>query len=252
MVSARWCLLAIWLVLYGCGVGSPLKASWKTGQVHLSWTKAATCELWRSTSGWDYRPDKVPACIVYAGSSNSVVDATAAPGTTYFYELRLQGSKYRIQFKTPRQPLAALSRPELRVDKEHYVLEVWDQGLLRKRYPIALGRDPKKRKLHFDNATTPEGNYRIVGLQPDATYYKAYDIDYPNADDLARYRRAGVSQPIGGEIQIHGMGIGSNWTFGCVAMRNEDIDELFSHPEIGMGTLVRIYGGELSWGAVAR
>lgn len=232
-------------MLYGCGVGSPLKASWNAGQVHLSWPRAARCELWRSTSRWDFRADKVPACRVYAGSGSSAVDGTAAPGTTYYYELRPPG--FRIAVNTPPVSLGKLSRaPELRVDKKHYVLEVWDGGAVRKRYPIALGRYPRTRKLHQDNATTPEGNYRVIGVQPQATYYKAYDIDYPNAEDWGRYRRAKVSQPIGGEIQIHGMGIASNWTFGCVAMRNADIDELFSHPEIGMGTPVRIFGGESS------
>jgi hypothetical protein len=64
--------------------------------------------------------------------------------------------------------------------------------------------------------------------------------------DRARYDLMQPNTDIGGEIQIHGQGIHSNWTFGCMALRNQDMDELFAHPEIDVGTPVWIYGGELT------
>ena len=124
-----------------------------------------------------------------------------------------------------------------------------------KRYPIALGRQPRKRKLHQDNASTPEGSYHIVSVQSHSRFYKAFNIDYPNSTDVDRYRRArerhelprtgGRVPDIGGEIQIHGHGIESNWTYGCIALRDEDIDELFGLGTIGPGTPVFISGSEV-------
>lgn len=147
-------------------------------------------------------------------------------------------------------PLPPLAQPSLLVDKVAYTLTVLDRGKPVKRYRIALGRDPVKRKVCYDNASTPEGRYVIWNLQPEATFYRAYDIDYPNRLDRFRYaflqRHTDLGDPgIGGEIQIHGQGTGRNWTFGCIALENEDMDELFSQPALAAGTPVTIVGSEL-------
>jgi murein L,D-transpeptidase YafK len=152
----------------------------------------------------------------------------------------------------PSKPLPKLTRPSIFIDKVHYFLEIRDNDDQVKRYPVALGQDPFKRKLHQDNATTPEGRYKIINLQPNATFYKAYDINYPNSTDRSRYnsaKRDGLvpsGRAIGGEIQIHGLGIGSNWTWGCVAMRNDDIDELFANKRIRSGVRITIVGYEIT------
>jgi hypothetical protein len=141
-----------------------------------------------------------------------------------------------------------LEHPGLLVDKVNRTLAVLDADSVVKTYPVDLGRDPVTRKLHQDNATTPEGVYRITSLRPSSTFHKAYDLSYPNEVDRQRYRllcprgRPGI----GGEIQIHGNGCGTDWTYGCIALRNEDIDELFEHPEIGVNTKVVIVGKELT------
>ena len=139
------------------------------------------------------------------------------------------------------------------MDKVNYRLEVLDGDSLVKQYVIDLGRDPVKRKLHQDNATTPEGIYRIVGVRPVSTFHKAFDLSYPNDADRQRYRLlCPAGRPgIGGAIQIHGGGCGSNWTYGCIALRDEDVDELFEHPEIGVNTKVVIVGSELTRADIA-
>jgi len=143
---------------------------------------------------------------------------------------------------------ARLQHPSLFVDKVNYTLAVLDGDSVVKTYPVDLGRDPVKRKLHQDNATTPEGIYRITNLRPTSTFHKAYDLSYPNEVDRQRYRLlcSRGTPGIGGSIQIHGSGCGSNWTYGCIALRNDDIDELFEHPEIGVNTKVVIVGKELT------
>jgi len=141
-----------------------------------------------------------------------------------------------------------LQHPNLLVDKVNRTLDVRDGDSLVRRYRIDLGRDPLTRKLHQDKATTPEGSYHITAIRPHSTFYKAFDLSYPNEADRARYRllcpRGGPG--IGGAIQIHGGGCGSDWTYGCMALRDEDIDELFEHPEIGKNTKVVIVGSEIT------
>lgn len=174
-------------------------------------------------------------------------DELLGHGLDYYYQIRGARGSFRAgPVRVPARSLARSSRPWLRVDKSRYLLSVLDGEKVLKNYALAMGRLPLKRKLRFDNASTPEGRYRLVGLQPEATYYKALDVDYPNETDRARHQILDPGSDIGGEIQIHGMGISSNWTWGCMAMRNEDIDELFAHSEIGPGTVIWIYGGEVT------
>lgn len=174
-----------------------------------------------------------------------------------YYQLKLDGKFSAVARVALRGgPLAALKAPVLRVDKLACTLTVCDGDAPRKRYPIALGRNPFRRKLHQDAASTPEGVYHVSALQPQATYYRAYDLDYPNAVDRFRYdfhrsrgllpRVDGGTPDIGGEIQIHGRGIRTHWTHGCIALRNADMDELFACAAIREGTVVLIWGSELS------
>ena len=90
---------------------------------------------------------------------------------------------------------------------------------------------------------------------PRGTFYKALLLDYPNAEDRAEFnraRRSGDLPPsagIGGLIEIHGEGgRGRDWTRGCAAVTNRDMDELFAR--VGVGTPVTIVGSD-DFGAIA-
>lgn len=187
------------------------------------------------------------------GPSGTFLDPAPADGVTYLYQLHAGAhASGVVALTTAARPLpAVVAAPRLRVDKATYVMTLLDGERVIRRLPFAMGRAPTRRKLHFDNASTPEGIYRVVALQPRATYHKAFDLDYPNALDRARHAVAGAGRPgfpaIGGEIQIHaGGGTQANWTFGCMALRDADIDELFARKAVRVGTEVRIWGGELS------
>ena len=201
----------------------------------------------RSTSGFG---DGAPVSryrVVRGKLQNEIL----ADGVTYHY--RYYAGKRLIARKTrttPARGLPRLSQPFLQISKRDYVLTVFDRGKVVKRYPFAMGSLPRNRKLTVDYASTPEGDYTVYNLQPDATYYRALDLDYPNSIDKLRYQFAldhGLARPvgIGGEIQIHGMGSHRNWTHGCVALENGCMDELFEQPALRAGTPVRIYGFEL-------
>ncbi len=224
--------------------------------------------LYRSTTPLgDGEPDTLglPVTVLVFPSEDSAAgmeDSMLAHNATYYYKARLAlagGASAWTNADSVVVPDTVLGRvagSSILIDKVHYFLEVRDGGRMKKRYPVALGRDPKKRKLHRDNATTPEGCYRVIGVQSPATFYKALDIDYPNDIDRVRHslaksagllpRAAGDVPGIGSEIQIHGGGIERNWTNGCIALRNADMDELLAHPRVGAGVPVYVVGAELS------
>lgn len=230
--------------------------------VRLSWTATGReTVLYRSTSplGQTRLNDVRFPIVTIRPTGQEYVDHELPAGVTVRFQLRVRDERGKHHYSevmavdTPDVPLPRVEHPTLFVDKTRYVLEVRDGGRTVKRYPIALGRNPRKRKLHQDNASTPEGRYRILGLQPQATFYRAYDLDYPTPLDRERYDFAAAAgllpsptPGIGGEIQIHGKGIDSNWTYGCIAMRDEDMDELFSRPEIAAGVVVEIVGREIT------
>ncbi|MCA9794130.1 MAG: L,D-transpeptidase family protein [Candidatus Eremiobacteraeota bacterium] len=180
------------------------------------------------------------------------LDQEVASGVTYQYSLVdgeqvLDSSLARV----PPKKLPPLHHPRLVVDKVNYTLSVYDRDERVKRYPFVMGGKPRQRKLCRDNASTPEGIYTIYNLQPQATFYRAYDIDYPNPIDRFRYtfaqRHLELGDPgIGGEIQIHGCGLNGNWTAGCMALRDADMDELFAQPALAAGTRVWIVGREMT------
>ncbi len=237
----------------------------RDGQPHFRWTEPSDLGalkgrvMLRSTT--DLRTTKNALDFPIVGldanpQHDSFRDWEAPHDVPLHYQLRLDFPDGRkvysdvVTIKLPAPRIPPLDNPMLAVSKSAYTLSLVDsKGTTVRRFPIALGYDPKGRKLHYDRACTPEGVYRISGVQPRATYYKAFDINYPNEVDLTRHSLALQANPnlpnIGGEIQIHGDGIESNWTAGCIALRNSDMDLLFSIPSLIHGTTVAVSGPEL-------
>lgn len=231
--------------------------------------KVVSAEIYRSTSNLRLTPlflDRFPISrrvLTPAELADRRVQAwPAAAGVEYTFLARVVLASGQTlsspigSLTIPDRILGPLTQPRILISKSDYCLSVFDQGKLKKIYPIAMGLSPDTQKLFQDNASTPEGAYRIIGRRPKATYYKALDLDYPNEVDRVRYQvarknqvvplRHGEVARIGGSIQIHGLGILNNWTWGCVALRNDDIDELFEKPSIHPGVRVFISGASLN------
>jgi murein L,D-transpeptidase YafK len=114
-------------------------------------------------------------------------------------------------------------------------------------FRVALGRSPRGHKLREGDGRTPEGLYFVDGFIPDSEFYRAIKISYPNREDRERARRLGVDP--GGRIMIHGLDPAIppefrdshwlfNWTNGCIAVRNEEMDMLWER--VAWGTPVEI------------
>jgi lipoprotein-anchoring transpeptidase ErfK/SrfK len=112
-------------------------------------------------------------------------------------------------------------------------------------YPVAIGRYGSSLKLRQGDYATPEGRYSIIRKRPHSKYYKALLINYPNEEDreefVAAQRRGQIPRliGIGGLVEIHGGGT-DGMTYGCIALDNSQMDELFNMVDVG--TPVTIVG----------
>ncbi|MDQ9009334.1 L,D-transpeptidase family protein [Acinetobacter gerneri] len=129
---------------------------------------------------------------------------------------------------------------ELRVYKSKRTLELVSHDQIIRTYPMRLGFDPLGHKKQEGDGKTPEGRYSLDWRNPNSAFYKSFHISYPNQQDKAQAKARGVSP--GGDVMIHGSTTSKinnlpemmnylpqkDWTFGCIAIRNVDIDELWT------------------------
>lgn len=121
------------------------------------------------------------------------------------------------------------------VIKSKRVMFLMKEGKILKAYRVALGKNPVGAKYAQGDGKTPEGRYYIVGRNPNSNFYKSLKISYPNERDIEKAIRLGVNP--GGGIMIHGLSknveylgkyhILDDWTEGCIAVTNEEMDEIW-------------------------
>ncbi|HEX4954293.1 MAG TPA: L,D-transpeptidase [Thermoanaerobaculia bacterium] len=135
------------------------------------------------------------------------------------------------------------------VDKLRRQLDVYNHGKRVASFDVELGSKGLRRKMHAGDKATPEGRYRVteVRTRGQTRYYKALMLDYPNAEDRNRYelmrRRGQIPKGVGmgSLIEIHGDGgKGKDWTDGCIALTNNEMDKLFQYARVN--TVVTIVG----------
>jgi len=138
-------------------------------------------------------------------------------------------------------------QPAILVDKLRRRCVVVKDGRVVAQYRAEFGRNGLLDKLHAGDGATPEGRYKVSRKNGGSRFFRALLLDYPNASDLAEYERARRQGRIrsgigpGGLIEIHGNGgRGTDWTDGCVALHDEDMERLFDLAEVG--TPVTIVG----------
>ena len=135
------------------------------------------------------------------------------------------------------------------VDKLARECILYKDGEIQKVYSVELGANWIGDKHQQGDKSTPEGYYKITEKKSrgQTSYYKALMLDYPNEEDQVRFlqkKKNGQLRPdakIGNHIEIHGHGgKGADWTDGCIALRDEDMDAIFKH--CSPGTWVTIVG----------
>ena len=147
-------------------------------------------------------------------------------------------------------PIAVdLVKPRLAVYKARRELRLFEGDQLVKTYRIALGGNPVPPKEQEGDKATPEGAYFICLKNPRSRFHLSLAISYPGPADAARGLKAGLisegehdailradasqqSPPwktrLGGEVFVHGGGSSPDWTWGCIALDDADIEELYA------------------------
>lgn len=134
----------------------------------------------------------------------------------------------------------------VKVDKSKRRMYLIENEQVIREYRIALGKHPKGHKQKEGDKKTPEGLYTLDFIVPHSQFYKAFHISYPNQQDRTNARKSGVSP--GGGISIHGLMNGDkrdprfvqsfDWTKGCIAISNQNMDELLSLVKVGTPILI--------------
>lgn len=133
------------------------------------------------------------------------------------------------------------------IDKYNRKCLVYYRGLLIENFSVELGSNWIGDKNVQGDKSTPEGEYKIVAKKKngETKYYKALLIDYPNEEDQKRFllnKKNGILKThdkIGSLIEIHGEGgRGTDWTDGCIALTNKDMDRLFEVSQIGTPVII--------------
>lgn len=159
-----------------------------------------------------------------------------------------------------REPLKLpLVEPRIVVSKSARRLELYSQGSVVRTYHIALGSEPVNDKECAGDRRTPEGEFYVCVKNAASKFTLSLGLSYPNREDaerglrdhlitraehdriiraLEKHLRPPWDTALGGEIFIHGGGTASDWTWGCVALDDADIRELFD--AVPLGTPVRI------------
>ena len=134
----------------------------------------------------------------------------------------------------------ALSAEETAVDrvvvyKSKRLMELQQQGRRVKSYAISLGDNPVGHKQQQGDERTPEGAYFIDYRNQHSRFHRSLHISYPNKQDRENAKKRGIDS--GGLIMIHGLPngygwakvgyAGRDWTDGCIAVTNEEIEEIW-------------------------
>ena len=165
------------------------------------------------------------------------------------------GIGFLIMFQENTTPPARdLENPRLVVTKSERKLEIFDGDKLLKTYKIVLGFTPEGDKAQEGDGKTPLGEFYVFTKNDQSKFYLSLGLSYPSIDDAARGLRENLisidehdaivkavnegkmppqNTRLGGEIYIHGGGTAKDWTWGCMALENEEMKELFEAVPVG-------------------
>jgi murein L,D-transpeptidase YafK len=156
--------------------------------------------------------------------------------------------------RAKRYPSSTMPKAPVRVviDKSSYELYVYDAEGWFATYPVVFGNNSLDDKKMEGDRNTPEGDFKIVNKRVHEKWDRYMGLDYPTKESLEKFRQRKQNGEVpsnaspGGGIGIHGtwphedyvIDRYKNWTNGCISLKNEDIEDLYSY--IGVGTPITI------------
>ena len=190
----------------------------------------------------------ISSALLVLGCQVRSAERTAIASTHSETETANQRIEQRTRLSLP------VRQPRILVKKGERRLLLFSEGRLIRTYRIGLGLSPKGDKVRQGDRRTPEGDFYIFTRNDKSAFYLSLGVSYPNAPHADRGLRDGLisksqhdtimralklkktppqNTGLGGDIYIHGHGAGSDWTWGCVALENDDIRELFNAATVG-------------------
>lgn len=153
-------------------------------------------------------------------------------------------------------PDAPPEGPEAKIDfilveKSARRLTAYRDGAVLRRFQVALGREPIGPKRCEGDMRTPEGRFVIDGRLDlgESAFHRSLRVSYPRPQDIERARTDCRGGQAGGQIMLHGLGIDLgklgaehrriDWTLGCIALTNDEIDWLYRHTANGVPIEIR-------------
>lgn len=147
-----------------------------------------------------------------------------------------------------------LRQPRIVVKKRERRLELFDGDRLIRTYGIVLGFAPEGDKVQSGDGKTPEGEFYVFVKNDKSKYHLSLGLSYPGAEDAKRGLESGLinadehdailkaigekrmppqNTALGGEIYIHGGGTAKDWTWGCMALEDPEMTELYNAVPVG-------------------
>lgn len=139
------------------------------------------------------------------------------------------------------------------VDKSENTITLYDATDWLVQWPCTFGNNDISDKMYQGDRRTPEGKFTIISKYPHKKWNKFMRLDYPTANDYAKFeerKKQGLipaSAKIGGDIGIHGTWPHEEWavenlqpwTQGCISMRNDHLNELYAAVPVGTPIIIR-------------
>jgi len=213
---------------------------------HKDYQKALECfqKLIREYPGSEYRQNS--EMMIFSLTNVAIKDQTIAAQQTHIKTLRQEVTRKENEICALQKKVDALekrvfasallkgSADRIVIEKKSRRLLLLAKGEVLKTYKIALGGNPIGPKEREGDNKTPEGTYVIDARNKNSHYHRSLHISYPNEKDQKRADALGVSP--GGDIMIHGIKKGFSWvgdahtevdwTQGCIAVTDEEIEEI--------------------------
>ena len=145
------------------------------------------------------------------------------------------------------QPSQNQKADSILILKKDHLLELISAGKPIRTYKVALGQGGLEPKTREGDGRTPEGRYIVDRRNAASEYHLSLHISYPNGDDRRRAAKLGVAR--GGDIMIHGLPNGKgwigpvhrsfDWTLGCIAVTDAEIEEIWKLVPVGTPVEIR-------------
>lgn len=229
---------------------SLLKARSKNAVKNLGkkryWVFAASLLVMMTFTAWGYyQSHSMPAQPAHVNtakddSDNSTGISTSSSTSTNSSTINSDAANQNEQVEKPIS-LDEVQIDKVFVDKSSRTMQLLSDDKVIRSYHIALGDNPKGHKQFEGDERTPEGIYTLDYKNENSIAYRSIHISYPNKRDIAHAKAFG--KPPGGAIMIHGQMNGfealtnyyqqHDWTDGCIAVRNEEMDEIMAAVELG-------------------